>query len=453
MRKTEPEIADRIRELNIKGVFEIEEKKRLYPGGTMLAHVLGFCDIDDKGLSGTELMWDKELFSPPGIRVFAKDSSGQMLDVSRINRDHAPSPTEGGSVFLTVDSRIQYVVEHRLDEAIREHGARWGSVICMNPRNGEIISMASWPVFNPNNRDDLNKSDNILNNSIGRTYEPGSTFKPFVIGIGLERGLVGPNESLNCPYRIKVADGHVTEAGNSGFGRLSVSEIISKSSNTGMAQIGRRIKPFDMYHSLREWGFGKPSGIELPGAEDGLLASPEQWRGVVPSNIAIGQGLAVTPLQLATAISAIANGGHLVRPHIISKVLDASGTVVYGEKKEQLRDVLSPKIAEWLHKAMDETVLSGTGQGAAVPGMSIAAKTGTAQVAEKGQYLKGKWVSSFAGFWPSSDPKYVLLVVIGEPSKGKYYGGDVAAPAFKRILEDMMQIELFASDAKRRMVL
>ncbi|MFA7620651.1 MAG: penicillin-binding protein 2 [Aminobacteriaceae bacterium] len=451
-RKADLEVADRIRALNIKGVFEIEEKKRLYPGGSLLSHVLGFCDIDDRGLSGTELMWDKELFSPPGIRVLAKDSSGQMLEISRINHDYAPSPNEGGSVFLTIDSRIQFVVERRLEEAIREHGARWGSVVCMDPQNGEVISMASWPTFDPNIREDLKKPANILNNCIGRTYEPGSTFKPLILGVGLERGMVGPNESFNCPYRIKVADGHITEAGNSGFGKLTATEIISKSSNTGMAQIGIRIKPFDMYHALREWGFGKPSGIELPGSEDGLLASPEQWRGVVPSNIAIGQGLAVTPLQLTTAIAAIANGGHLVRPHVVSKVMDASGNTVYVEEKEHLRDVLSPQVARWLNRAMVETVLSGTGQGAAVPGISIAAKTGTAQVAERGQYLKGRWVSSFAGFWPSSNPRYVLHVVIGEPSKGKYYGGDVAAPAFRRILEDMMQIELFAEDQTGRMV-
>ena len=443
-RKVDVDVAEKIRALKLKGIFEIEEKKRLYPSGSLLSHVLGFCDIDDKGLSGIELMWDKVLFSPPGIRVLAKDSSGRTLDISRNNHDR--TPTEGGSVSLTIDSRIQFIVERRLDEGIREHGARWGSIVCMDPRTGAVLSMASWPTFDPNVRTDLMKTQNILNNSIGRTYEPGSTFKPIVLGISMERGAVGPNESFNCPYRIKIADGHISEAGNSGFGRLTVPEILAKSSNTGMAQIGIRVKAFDMFHSVREWGFGKPTGIELPGSEDGLLASPEQWRGVVPSNIAIGQGLAVTPLHLTSAICAIANGGHLLRPHIVSRVLDSSGNIVYNEQGERLRDVLSPQVALWLRKAMVDTVVKGTGRNAAISGVSIAAKTGTAQIAEKGEYVKGKWVSSFAGFWPAENAQYVVLVVIGEPSKGKYYGGDVAAPVFRRIVEDMMQIGLFASE-------
>jgi cell division protein FtsI (penicillin-binding protein 3)/stage V sporulation protein D (sporulation-specific penicillin-binding protein) len=442
-RKVDTETAEKIRSLKIKGIFEIEEKKRLYPSGSLLSHVLGFCDIDDKGLSGIELMWDKALFSPPGLRVLAKESSGRTLDISR--NDHNHTPTEGGNVSLTIDSRIQFIVERRLEEGILEHNARWGSVICMDPHTGAILSMASWPTFNPNVRADLSKTQNLLNNSIGRTYEPGSTFKPVILGISMERGSVHPNESFNCPYRIKIADGHISEAGKSGFGKLTVPEILAKSSNTGMAQIGIRVKPFNMYHSVREWGFGKPTGIELPGAEEGLLASPEQWRGVVPSNIAIGQGLAITPLHLASAISAIANGGTLMRPHIVSKVVDSSGNIVYNEEGHFLRTVLSPQIALWLQRAMVDTVIKGTGRNAAIPGISIAAKTGTAQIAEKGEYAKGRWVSSFAGFWPSGDARYVVLVVIGEPSKGKYYGGDVAAPVFRRIVEDMEQIGLLAA--------
>lgn len=440
VRKVDEDTAGKIRALGLEGLFEVEEKKRLYPGGSLLAHVLGFCDIDDRGLAGVELMWDRELFSPPSVRVLAKESSGRMFDVTRVDNEPVEPAAKVGSVTLTIDSRIQFIIEKRLEEGVRAHGARWGSVVCMDPRTGAVLSMASWPTFDPNVRAALKDPANLMNNSIGRTYEPGSTFKPIVLGISLERGAVRPNESFNCPYRIKIADGHVTEAGNSGFGVLPLSDILAKSSNTGMAQIGMRVRAYDMYHSLREWGFGKSTGIELPGAEDGLLASPEQWRGVTPSNIAIGQGLAVTPIHLAAAIAAIANGGHLFRPYIVSQVLDSSGNLVYNESGELVRDVLSPQVAAWLKKAMIDTVLKGTGQAAAVPGVSIAAKTGTAQIAEKGKYIKGKWVASFTGFWPSEDPRYVLFVAIGEPAKGKYYGGEVAAPIFRSILEDMMQI-------------
>ncbi len=293
MRKTDEVTAGKIRGLKLKGIYEINEKKRLYPNKSLLARVLGFCNIDDKGLSGIELVWDKILFSPPGYKVLAKESSGRTIDISRYS--HEERTAGPGSVTLTVDSRIQFIIEKRLEEGIREHKAKWGSIICLDPNSGAIVGMASWPSFDPNVRESLKNLKLIMNNSIGRTYEPGSTFKPVIMGIALERGAVRLNESFKCPYRIKVADGHISEASNRSYGRLSVSEILVKSSNTGMAQVGMRVKPFDMYYSVREWGFGKNPGVELNGVEDGLLSTPEQWRGVVPSNIAIGQGLAITP--------------------------------------------------------------------------------------------------------------------------------------------------------------
>lgn len=444
-RKVEIETAEKIRALKLKGIYEIHEKKRFYPNKSLLSHVLGFCDVDDKGLSGIELIWDKVLFSPPGIRVLAKESSGHTLDISRFSNENR---TVGvGSVTLTVDSRVQFIVEKRLDEGVLEQGAKWGSIICIDPNSGAVVAMASWPSFDPNVREDLMNLKQIINNSTGRSYEPGSTFKPIVLGIALERGSVGVKEVFNCPYRIKVADGHISEASKRSYGALSVSEILIKSSNTGMAQIGMRVKPFDMYQGVREWGFNKNTGIELNGVEEGLLSTPEQWRGVVPSNISIGQGLAVTPLHLVTAISAIANGGYLLRPHIVSEVKDSSGVTIYKGERQIVREVLSPRTAVWLRNVMEDVVKSGTGKQVALPYIPIAAKTGTAQVAEKGEYIKGKWVSSFVGFWPAEKAQYVMLVVIGEPTKGKYYGGDVAAPVFRRIVEDMIQIGCMAQNS------
>jgi cell division protein FtsI (penicillin-binding protein 3)/stage V sporulation protein D (sporulation-specific penicillin-binding protein) len=208
-----------------------------------------------------------------------------------------------------------------------------------------------------------------------------------------------------------------------------------------------RVKPFDMYYSVREWGFGKNPGVELNGVEDGLLSTPEQWRGVVPSNIAIGQGLAITPLHLASAIAAIANNGYLLRPFIVSQATDSSGQVIYRGERQVVREVLSPRTASWLRKVMVDVVKKGTGKQADLPFVSIAAKTGTGQVAEKGEYLKGKWVSSFGGFWPAENAQYVMLVVIGEPTRGKYYGGDVAAPVFRSIVEDIYQTGLLVKAA------
>lgn len=441
-RKVDEKTAEKVRALNLRGIYELSEKKRLYPNNALLAHVIGFCDVDDRGLSGIEMVWDKALYSPPGVRVLAKESSGKNLDVTGFSETrHARGV---GSVTLTVDSRIQFIVERRLNEGAAEHGAKWGSIVCLDPKSGAVLAMASWPSFDPNRRSDLTDAKRIINNSIGRTYEPGSTFKPMVLGIALERGSVSKGEVFNCPYRIEVADGHVSEATNRGYGRLSVPEILVKSSNTGMAQIGLRVKASDMYNGVREWGFGQSVGIELNGVETGLLSTPEQWRGVVPSNIAIGQGLAVTPLHLATALAAIANGGDLLRPFIVSDVRNAEGHILYSGERMVLREVLSRQTAQWLRTVLRDAVKKGTGRGADIQGMELAAKTGTAQVAEKGKYVKGKWVASFGGFWPAERAEYVLLVVIGEPSKGKYYGGDVAAPVFRRIMEDMMQIGLTA---------
>ncbi|GAB1487048.1 penicillin-binding protein 2 [Aminivibrio sp.] len=443
VRKTDADTASRLRALKLKGIYEIGEKKRLYPNKSLSAHVLGFCDIDDRGLSGIELVWDKVLYSPPGIRILAKESSGRTLDISRVSEN--PEGKNTGTVTLTTDSRIQFIVERRLEEGVVMNGAKWGSAVCLDPETGAVLAMASWPTFDPNVRENMTNLKKIINNSIGRTFEPGSTFKPVILGIAIERGVVRTNEVFRCPYRIKVADGSISEATRKDYGSLSVSEILSKSSNTGMAQIGMRVKAFDMYNSVREWGFNRDPGIELNGTEEGLLASPEQWRGVIPSNIAIGQGLAVTSLQMAAAMGAIANGGHLLRPYIVSEVRDSAGQVVYKGERQLVREVLSPWTAEWLRTVMKDAVKNGTGKQADVPSLSVAGKTGTAQVAEKGEYIKGKWVASFSGFWPSEKSQYVLLVVVGEPSMGKYYGGDVAAPVFRGIVEDMMQIGLLAS--------
>jgi cell division protein FtsI (penicillin-binding protein 3)/stage V sporulation protein D (sporulation-specific penicillin-binding protein) len=259
------------------------------------------------------------------------------------------------------------------------------------------------------------------------------------MGIALENGLVRTNEVFNCPARIKIADGFISEAYPKAMGKISTSDVLVKSSNVGMAQIGIRAKPVDMYRALLNWGFGKTSDIELGGAEKGILASPGQWRGVVPANISIGQGLAVTPLQLITATAAIVNGGELLSPYIVQEAVNSAGEVVYKGRKTVVREVLTPEICSWLRGAMRETVLSGTGRQAGTDVAQAAAKTGTAQVAEKGKYIKGRYVSSFVGFWPYEAPRYLMLIVIGEPSSGKYYGGELAAPMFKNIVESMAE--------------
>jgi cell division protein FtsI (penicillin-binding protein 3)/stage V sporulation protein D (sporulation-specific penicillin-binding protein) len=447
-RMVTPELAQKIQDLDLKGLYKEEEKKREYPNGTLLSHVLGFCDIDDSGQAGVEWAWDSALYEPQGYKILFRRPGGHALTLGEDSyRQSAGLPI----ITLTIDIRIQHIVEEYLNEIMQEHKAKWGAVLCMNPKTGAVLSMASWPVFNPNNRGELSNPQNIVNNAVGRAYEPGSTFKPIFMGIALENGLVHTTETFNCPARMKIADGTISEAYQKAMGKISTRDILIKSSNVGMAKIGIRAKPVDMYRTLLNWGFGKTSDIELGGTEKGLLASPGQWRGVVPANISIGQGLAVTPLQLLTATAAIVNGGELLSPYIVQEAVNSGGEVVYKGDKTVIREVLTPEICEWLRGAMRETVLSGTARQSKTGVTETAAKTGTAQVAEKGKYIKGRYVSSFIGFWPYDDPQYLMLIVIGEPSKGVYYGGELAAPMFKKIVESMAAWGIFTpGDADRR---
>ena len=433
-RKVSPEISEKISAKNLKGFFERKERLRFYPNNSLMTQTLGFCDIDDKGQSGIELAWDTILFEPSGYRLSAKKNLGKLDSELNLKRG-VPS------IVLTLDAKIQMIIEKTLSETVSANAAKWGAAICMDPNSGEVLAMASWPTFNPNNRSELENVDATVNNVVSRTYEPGSTLKPVIMGIAVEKGHVRTNEVFKCPARLKVADGSISEAyKGTSFGNLSVSEILIKSSNVGMAQIGIRVKPVDMYQSLLDWGFGSVPGIELNGIEKGLISRPTQWRGVVPANIAIGQGFAVTPLQLITAISAIVNGGHLLKPYIVKSASDSDGNIIYNGERMVLRDVISPLTSTWLRGVMLETTISGTGKPAASKMVKIGTKTGTAQVAEKGKYVQNKYVSSIVGFWPFDNPQYVVLFVIGEPSKGKYYGGEIAAPPLKRIAEEMLEL-------------
>ena len=445
VRKVSPEVAEKIRELRLKGVYEEREGRRVYHNGGLMSHVLGFCDVDDNGQAGIELAWDSMLYNPSGYRMMIRQSGGRSL----IMGDDGNNNNGVSAVKLTIDARIQYIVEKYLSETSVLHKAKWGAAVCINPNTGAVLSMASWPAFDPNKREELAKPENIVNNAVGRVYEPGSTFKPIYMGIAIEEGLVRTNEAFNCPASIKVADGSISEAYPKAMGRLSTAELLIKSSNVGMAQIGIRSKPMDIYRTLLNWGFGKVSDIELKGTERGIMASPGLWRGVIPANISIGQGLAVTPLHLAVATAAIVNGGKLLSPYIIQEATDSRGDVIYRGRKNVVRDVLTDETCSWLRKVMRDTVLSGTGRQADTQVTEIAAKTGTAQIAEKGKYVKGRYVSSFIGFWPYKDPQYLMLLVIGEPSGGTYYGGELAAPTFKRIVEAMADLEIFEPMRKK----
>ncbi|HAG22047.1 MAG: Peptidoglycan glycosyltransferase [Synergistales bacterium 53_16] len=435
-RKVDTKKAEEIIALKIPGLFYIKETNRVYPQGQTLSHVLGFCDIDEKGLAGLELSWDHLLYSPPQSRIFAKDASGNIVDISP--GDGLGASSETGVLRLTIDSRFQHIVEKRVADAFGKHKAEWAAAIMVDPLSGEIQAMCSMPDFDPNRRETFAQQEALLNNAIGRVYEPGSTFKPVIAGIALSNGITNARERFDCKGKIRIADVVIHDI--TSHGKLDFPGLLIESCNVGMASIGNRMDPHLTYSSLKQWGFGSPLGVGLPGEEVGLLNPPDQWRGSVPANIAIGQGLGVTPLQMTMALSAVINGGHVMKPYIVREALSSDGKIVYKGNPEKLFTVLSDKTSEYLKGVLEQVVTKGTGRTAFLGNPRVGGKTGTAQVAQGGVYLKKTYVSSFVGFWPVERPRHLLFVAIGHPRGGEYLGGRVAAPVFRKILEDVLKI-------------
>lgn len=436
VRKLSLSEGEKVLSLKLKGIYGIKEMERSYPFGRYMAHLLGFVDIDEKGLAGVEKQWDVFLYTPPEIKTLVRDAAGNLFEMaSALSGEEAVLPKS--EVTLTVDWRLQYIVDHALQNGAADNGAEWAAAVCMNPITGEVLAMSSYPAFDPENRSTF-ANERLRNNAIGRVYEPGSVLKPIMMGIAMESGHVTSKSIFHCGGSIRIADHTIREVGGRAHGTEDMYRVIMNSCNVAMAQIGMAMPVNFTYNALKSWGFGVPTGIELPGEEEGLLPLPSQWWGVVPANIALGQGIAITPIQLAQAFSAIANGGVLVRPYITKAVFDGNGREVYFGQRREVARVLSPQTAKVLRTALRRAVLEGTGKRADVEGAMVAGKTGTAQVAYKGQYLKDVHVASFAGFWPYDNPHYVLVIVMGNPREKGYMAGAIAAPIFKSIVEEMI---------------
>ena len=425
----------------VRAVRKIDEPYRKYTNQGLMSHVLGFCDNENRGQAGIEQAWDNTLYNPPGQKIVVRRRNSQAASLmEREPEKRAVTPV----VTLTLDSRIQYVVEKHLFRTAEQEKAKWAVALCMNPNTGEVLSMASYPTYDPSNRKSLT-IESLSNGAISRTYEPGSTFKPVYMAVALERGWVKKDEMFFCPAKLKVADGFIRESdARVALGNVNTAQLLIKSSNVGMAQIGVRADRVKTYESLIALGFGQETDIELPGVSRGILLYPESWRGITPANIAIGQGLAVTPLQLVTAMAAVVNGGKLMSPYIVKEAVNSLGETVYKGEPKVMREVMTPETAKWIREAMRRVITEGTGKRAATTITDVAGKTGTAQVAGKNGYAPGKYVASFIGFWPYEEPKYLMLIAIGEPSNGRYYGGELAAPVFKSIVEEMAELEYFS---------
>lgn len=436
-RRITPEQAEAVERLRLPGVGLRDETRRVYPNGTLLAHVIGFVGTDGCGLEGLEARFDALLSGKPGEEFVRRDGVGRLFDVSPVSRKPA---VDGLSVQLTIDMRIQRIVEEELAAACEKHRPERACAVVMDPWTGDVLAIAGWPTFDPGCFRDVPAAVR-RNMAVTECLEPGSTFKPFVAAAALERGVVTPRTVFNC-HRGRYRIGRRVLHDAHGYGRLSVRDIVAFSSNIGMAQVGARLGRQQMYRALRRFGFGRRSGIELPGESAGLLRPPAAWSKLSISSIPMGQEIAVSPLQLVTAFCVFANGGWLVRPRIVLGVADSTGRYrLRTAGPPRCRRVLPGKVADLMGKDLLAAVVErGTGRRCAIPGYPMGGKTGTAQIARPGGggYEPGAYCALFVGIVPVETPRFVIGLAARKPSGSSHYGGVVAGPAVSRIAERIL---------------
>ena len=427
-RRISPQHARRIQRMNVAGLELIPEFKRVYPRDWMASQLLGVTGTDNQGLAGLEYSQDEHLRGQDGERKLTKDALGDTIDV-RETKTEVP----GANVRLTLDAAVQDRAEEVLAQVGQQYRPKGATAIVMDPRDGSILALANWPRVNANNPGEAPEYAR-QNRAIGATYEPGSTFKAFTVAGALEQHEITPDTTFDLAPQIKIADRTIGEAHDAGYRTLTTAEILKESSNVGAITIGLRLGATAFDKWVRRFGFGKPTGIDLPGEEQGIVLPVSRYSGASMGNLPIGQGIAVTPMQMATAYAALANGGILRPPHIVEAIGGRPATKPAGHR------IVSEATAASLRRML-EGVLGpgGTASGAGIDGYVMAGKTGTAEKTdEHGGYSKTKFVSSFVGFAPARRPKLLVAVMVDEP-QGDIYGGTVAAPAFREITSFALQ--------------
>lgn len=426
-----------IEDEKLEGLNFVEESKRYYPNGNLAAQVLGFVGTEDKGLDGLEMVLDDELKGGLTKEVVATDRKGNAIFGSVLAQY---LPDKGKSVTLTIDATVQFIAERALEQAMVDIKPAHASVIVMDPKTGEILAMANRPTYDPNHYD-KGKEQDFKNIAVTNLYEPGSTFKPIIASAALASGKWTVDTVYNDTGSI-MASGHVMQNWNGeGYGKVRLLEILKFSINTGMARLGLTTGPEILSEYVHKYGFGQPTGIELPGEGEGLLFNPEEMADIDTASMSIGQGIAVTPLQMVRAFGAIANGGILMKPHIVKAYNNPDGTVASETQTESQGQAIPENVASTIVDILEKEVSEGGGNKAMVEGYHFGGKTGTAQKlnTEYGGYLDGRYIASFIGFGPVEDPKFVVLVTIDDPSNGSIYGGQIAAPVFKDIMSQLVR--------------
>ena len=430
-RQVVPDLAERVMALKIPGVALTREYRRYYPAGSVAAQVVGFTNVDDRGQEGLELAYDDWLRSVPGKKRVLRDRYGNSLEVVESIRP----PIPGKDLVLSIDRRIQYLAYRELRASVREHAAAGGTAIVLNARTGEVLALANYPSFNPNNRAGAAPAI-IRDRAITDVYEPGSTVKPFTIATALESGEFHPDTWIDtAPGFYKVGRNTIHDTHN--YGRITVAQVIQKSSNVGATKISLSLDKRALWRTFRSVGFGSGTGSDLPGEALGVLNPPDRWTRIEQATVSFGYGLSVTPLQLVRAYGALANGGVLLPVTFLKRDAAPAGV-----------RVLDPTIVSQIRDMLEMVVTKeGTARAAEIPHYLVAGKTGTVHKVGARGYEADDYIGSFVGFAPASDPRLVMLVMVDSPMRDGYYGGEVAAPVFGRVMAGALRLLDIPPDA------
>ena len=445
-RRLEVDEENAIKELKEDNEYEClelhDEVKRYYPNDMLAANVLGFIGTDDKGLAGMEQYADELLKGEAQEADLIIDMRGRPIFDSIFSAAQQRYKGDNSkSITLTIDSTMQFIVEQALDKAMADNKPKAVTAVVMDPKTGDVLAMASRPSYNPNKFWQAN-AEAWRNRAISSVYEPGSTFKAMVAGTALQEGVVAPNMTFYDPGHIDVSEKRIQNWNGESFGNVTFTDIVKNSINTCFAQIGLWLGGEKLNEYAEKFGFGKATGIELPGEESGILfANPKEMVSSDVATMAIGHSIAVTPLQLVTAMSAVANDGVLLKPHIIKQITNADGSVYKEYGREEVHRVIDSATDKTLVGLLEQVVATGGGSKAAVKGYRIAGKTGTAQKINEhtSGYMEGRYIASFCGFAPVENPEIVVLVVIDDPSAGAFYGGQIAAPVARDIFSQLLR--------------
>ena len=430
-RQLSPVEATKVIALRIPGVFQQREYRRFYPSGDVTAHVIGFTGNEDQGQEGIELAQQSILAGAPGQRRVIKDRKGRIVE----DIENLKAPREGKSLRLSIDERLQYLAHRELKAAVDTHKAKGGALVVLDARTGEVLALVNQPDFNPNNRANWNPQQ-ARNRSVTDTFEPGSTFKPFAVSAALEAGIVKPETVITTGPGLTIGTKTITDLPHRSD-RLSVAEIIQKSSNIGTAKIALQMPSETLWNLYSDLGFGSVPRTGFPGEASGRLRALKTWKPIEQATMGYGYGVSVSALQLARAYTIFTNEGVLLPATFIRRDGDVIG-----------KQIISPKTAKTMSRMLETvTQAGGTATQGQVAGFRVAGKTGTAHKILNGQYADHLYVSSFIGYGPASNPRYIIAVMIDEPAAGKHFGGDVAAPVFSTVMSQALRMSGVPPDA------